>query len=107
MSIYLREKTTTARQDPKKPPDPGATVSAPLEWKEVKKGLSPAQFTLHNMPAWIRRKGDLFKEVPGKVVILEIALKSWTSSESAAFPASFQNILTSFQKLAATCSLGI
>ncbi len=42
---------------------PGATVSAPLEWREVQKGLSPQQFTLQDMPARLRDKGDLFRGV--------------------------------------------
>lgn len=44
-------------------PVQGASVSAPLEWKEVKHGLSPLDFTIHNMAARIERKGDLFKKV--------------------------------------------
>jgi bifunctional non-homologous end joining protein LigD len=42
---------------------PGATVSAPLEWKEVRKGLAPQEFTLKDMPARLRDKGDLFSGV--------------------------------------------
>ena len=47
-------------------PKPGATVSAPLEWKEVKHGLLPGDFTIENMPARLEEKGDLFKDVLGK-----------------------------------------
>lgn len=43
-----------------------ATVSAPLRWKEVKYGLSPAQFTLETMPKRLARTGDLFAPVLGK-----------------------------------------
>lgn len=42
-------------------PKPGATVSTPLEWKEVKKGLHPTDFTLKNIQKRIEKKGDLFK----------------------------------------------
>jgi bifunctional non-homologous end joining protein LigD len=52
-------------------PRPGATVSAPLRWEEVKKGLHPRQFTLHNMPARLQEQGDLFRGVLGKGLKLE------------------------------------
>jgi bifunctional non-homologous end joining protein LigD len=43
-------------------PRPGATVSAPLDWAEVKKGkITPQDFTIENMLKRIERKGDLFK----------------------------------------------
>ncbi|QRR02044.1 non-homologous end-joining DNA ligase [Dyadobacter sandarakinus] len=47
-------------------PKPGATVSAPLEWKEVKHGLRPTDFTIKNMADRVKQKGDLFKGVLGK-----------------------------------------
>ena len=56
-------------------PKPGATVSAPLEWKEVKHGLSIADFTIKNMMRRIDRKGDLFKGVFGKGLNIPSALK--------------------------------
>jgi bifunctional non-homologous end joining protein LigD len=52
-------------------PRPGAPVSAPLRWEEVKKGLDPGQFTLHNMPARIKKQGDLFQGVLGKGINLK------------------------------------
>lgn len=47
-------------------PKPGATVSAPLHWDEVKSGLQLKDFTLQNMPARLKKEGDLFKGVLGK-----------------------------------------
>ncbi|MBN9354197.1 MAG: hypothetical protein J0H04_09510, partial [Hyphomicrobium denitrificans] len=29
---------------------PGATVSMPLTWSQVRKGLDPARFTVHTVP---------------------------------------------------------
>ena len=41
-------------------PKPGATVSAPLEWKEVKRGLTIRQFDMFNIFKRLEKKGDLF-----------------------------------------------
>jgi bifunctional non-homologous end joining protein LigD len=56
-------------------PKPGATASAPLHWEEVKKGLKLSQFTLANMPARLKKEGDLFKGILGKGINLEKAIK--------------------------------
>lgn len=42
-------------------PWPGATVSTPLEWREVKKGLRPEQFTIKTIFRRLKAKGDLLK----------------------------------------------
>jgi bifunctional non-homologous end joining protein LigD len=47
-------------------PKPGATVSAPLYWDEVKKGLQLKDFTIENVPARLQDTGDIFKPVLGK-----------------------------------------
>jgi DNA ligase D len=57
-------------------PKPGATVSAPLEWKEVKYGLTPQDFTIKNMLARVNKKGDLFKGVLGTGINMKAALKN-------------------------------
>lgn len=36
-----------------------ATVSTPLTWDEVRKGISPKQFTLHTIEDRLKEKGDL------------------------------------------------
>jgi bifunctional non-homologous end joining protein LigD len=56
-------------------PKPGATVSTPLEWKEVKPGLHPSQFHIGNVPERVQKKGDLFREVLGKGIDLGKTLK--------------------------------
>ncbi len=47
-------------------PKPGATVSAPLSWKEVKPGLQLLDFTIKTMPKRLAQTGDWFKPVLGK-----------------------------------------
>ncbi len=47
-------------------PKPGATVSMPLHWDEVKKGLKMKDFTIKNAVARIKEQGDIFKPVLGK-----------------------------------------
>jgi bifunctional non-homologous end joining protein LigD len=47
-------------------PKPGATVSTPLLWKEVKEGLSPKDFTIYNSLKRAKKMGDIFKGVLGK-----------------------------------------
>ena len=42
---------------------PGAPVSTPLDWPEVKKGLEPAQFNIRNVLDRFERVGDLFAPV--------------------------------------------
>lgn len=51
-------------------PKPGATVSMPLHWDEVKKGLQQKHFTIANALQRIKEHGDLFKPVLGKGVNL-------------------------------------
>jgi DNA ligase D-like protein (predicted polymerase)/DNA ligase D-like protein (predicted 3'-phosphoesterase) len=55
-------------------PKPGATVSAPLHWEEVRKGLSMQDFTIKTMPDRIKSEGDLFKPVLGKGIDMQKAL---------------------------------
>ncbi|MNT71661.1 putative ATP-dependent DNA ligase YkoU [compost metagenome] len=58
-------------------PKPGAPVSAPLEWTEVKKGLHPTDFNIFNMDGRLKDKGDLFKPVLGKGIDLLKALSKF------------------------------
>jgi bifunctional non-homologous end joining protein LigD len=44
-------------------PKPGATVSMPLDWEEVKPGLTIQHFHIHNALDRLRETGDLFKGV--------------------------------------------
>jgi bifunctional non-homologous end joining protein LigD len=57
-------------------PKPGASVSAPLEWKEVeKKKISTKDFTIENMVERIKKKGDLFEPVLKNKQSLEKAME--------------------------------
>jgi bifunctional non-homologous end joining protein LigD len=38
----------------------GATISMPLDWKEVKPGLKPSDFTIDNVEARLKKVGDLW-----------------------------------------------
>lgn len=51
-------------------PHPGATVSAPLKWSEVRKGLDPSAFTIKTMTRRIDKLGDLWAGVLGPGVDL-------------------------------------
>lgn len=55
-------------------PKPGATVSTPLHWHEVKKGLQMQSFTIANMMDRLKSEGDLFKPVLGKGIDMQKAL---------------------------------
>jgi bifunctional non-homologous end joining protein LigD len=44
-------------------PRPGAPVSTPLRWDEVKEGLDPRQFTMDVVRSRIEEHGDLFEPV--------------------------------------------
>ena len=40
---------------------PGATVSMPLEWKQISKGVQIKDFTIVNVPELLKKKGDAWK----------------------------------------------
>ena len=44
-------------------PRPGAPVSTPLRWDEVKAGLEPADFTMDVVLRRVAKDGDLFSGV--------------------------------------------
>ncbi|WP_207432311.1 DNA ligase D [Sabulibacter ruber] len=56
-------------------PKEGATVSTPLQWKEVKTGLHPSQFTIKNVPQRVKKLGDIFQPVLGQGIDVAAYLK--------------------------------
>jgi len=66
-------------------PRKGAPVSTPLKWSEVKKGLNPADFNIHNTLKRLKKMGDIFKGVLGKGADIEKCiskLEAYTSSKN-------------------------
>lgn len=51
-------------------PKSEATVSTPLHWEEVKKGLKMSNFTIFNVLDRLKSEGDIFKPVMGKEINL-------------------------------------
>ncbi len=47
-------------------PRPRATVSTPVKWKELERGVSIEDFRIDNVPARVRRLGDLWKPLVEK-----------------------------------------
>ena len=73
---YLQNRSTQTIAAPYSlRPKPGATVSTPLHWEELKKGLTPQKFTIDNIRSRLKKEGDLFKPVLGKKIDLARALK--------------------------------
>jgi len=64
-------------------PKPGATVSAPLLWEEVRRGLKMKDFTIFNMPDRVRELGDIFKPVLGKGIDLEKVIRDYNGMHAA------------------------
>jgi len=76
--VYLdflqNKETQTAAAPYSLRPKRGASVSTPLHWDEVKKGLTPTTYTIQNIYERVRAEGDLFKPVLGKGINLEKVL---------------------------------
>ena len=56
-------------------PKAGATISMPLHWEEVKKGLKMNDFHLRNAVGLLKGREDFFKGVLGKGIDMQKALK--------------------------------
>lgn len=62
-------------------PKPGATVSMPLHWEEVKKGLQMKDFTIFNAVSRAIEMGDIFSPVLGKGIDLLAVIKNNKSED--------------------------
>jgi bifunctional non-homologous end joining protein LigD len=69
-------------------PHPGATVSTPLLWREVKKGLDPAAFTIRTLARRLDRVHDLWRPVLGPGVDLGGSLDRLANLVAGAGPRS-------------------
>ena len=56
-------------------PKPGATVSMPVTWDEVKPGLTMRDFTIHNALGRLKETGDLFEGVLGDGIDLATTIQ--------------------------------
>jgi bifunctional non-homologous end joining protein LigD len=56
-------------------PKPMATVSAPVTWEEIERGVTTEDFHLRNMPARVDKIGDLFKPLLRKTG--RVDLEKW------------------------------
>ena len=56
-------------------PKPGASLSMPLHWDEVKKGLKILDFNIRNAIPRLREQGDIFTSVLGKGINIDKALQ--------------------------------
>jgi bifunctional non-homologous end joining protein LigD len=58
-------------------PKPGAPVSMPLHWDEVKRGLKMTDFNIHNAMGRIKQEGDLFRPVLGKGIDMKKVIRKF------------------------------
>ena len=61
-------------------PKPGAPVSMPLHWEEVKKGLKIKDHNLKTAVARLKEMGDLFKGAIGKGINMSKAISKMRSA---------------------------
>ncbi len=70
-------------------PAPGAPVSTPLKWREVRPGLDPAKFTIRTLARRVDKVGDLWAPVLGPGINLSDCLEHLAPVRRATRPRSF------------------
>ncbi|MCU7495071.1 MAG: DNA ligase D [Ignavibacteria bacterium] len=66
---YLQNKTGATVAAPYSiRPRPGAPVSTPLDWEEVRRGLDPMEFTLKTVRKRLNKLGDIFLPALGQEI---------------------------------------
>lgn len=58
-------------------PTPRATVSMPVTWKQIERGVEIEDFRIDNVPALLRRSGDLWKPMLAKTG--RVKLERWVT----------------------------
>jgi bifunctional non-homologous end joining protein LigD len=72
---YLRNDTKSTAVAPLSPrARPGATVSMPLTWEQVRTGLDPSRFTIHTAPKLIARS-SAWRDYSGSARSLKAAIR--------------------------------
>jgi bifunctional non-homologous end joining protein LigD len=80
---YLQNRETqTAAAPYSLRPKPGVPVSTPLDWSEVKKGLTPTTYNAKNIFNRLEKVGDLFQPVLGKGIDLQKLLTKLAAQTS-------------------------
>lgn len=65
-------------------PVPGATVSTPLKWSEVRKGLDPTRYTIKSIRRRLDTHGDLWKPVLEVGIDMKQVLTTMTEANPTA-----------------------